>query len=560
MKYFFAILFLAVGIKLFGQIGPNLYYLEFTDKNNTPYSIDNPSEFLSERAINRRNAQNIAIDSLDLPVNATYIEELEELGLEIHNVTRWFNAVTVKTENYELVRHARNLPFVKDVSRFEIDTVESRKELVSENITKSLISKKLPTVKFSETEYGFSYNQIALHNGHTLHSEGFKGEGMLIAVIDGGFTNANNMRSLEHLRNSGKIIATKDFVYGNGNIYSGNSHGSMVLSIMAGYLPGEYIGTAPEAEYLLLTSECNDYEEIVEEFNWISAIEYADSMGADVSNTSLGYVDFDSQRNNHSREDMDGNTCPSSIAAKIAASRGMILLVAAGNSGNYENGHVWISAPSDADDIICVGAIDVYENYAPFSSHGFVENNRVKPDITSVGWNTYLDFINDSIATSNGTSFATPLMTGLVTCFWQKFHEKTSAEIRETIYNSTRRTEPIDEEDISLTVGYPNIYTGRGIVDFAVASNLLTKNEMPLSDSIEMEIFPNPTSDKIYIKINSEKSAEINIFSTDGRLLDYRKNIFGEITYNFSNYKNGEYIISLSIDNKQIKSVKILKQ
>lgn len=544
----------------FAQIGPDLYFIEFTDKNNTPYSLDNPLEYLSQRAIDRRQAQNIAIDSLDLPANPSYIAALQELGLEIVNPTKWLNGTTVRTNDYNLVLQARNLPFVKSTPRFEIDTVETAKKVgKAMMVTGKHPSTNIIAPKYTDSEYGLSYNQIALHNGHLLHAEGFKGEGMLIAVTDGGFTNADQMRSLEYLRNSGRIVATRDFAYNGSTVYGHHVHGSMVLSIMAGYLPGEYIGCAPEADYILITSECDDYEEIIEEFNWVSAIEYADSMGADLANVSLGYVDFDSERYNHSREDMDGHTNPSSIGANIAASRGMMIVVAAGNSGQYENGHVWIGAPSDAYDIVTVGAIDVHEDCAPFSSYGFVEANRIKPDIASVGWDTYVDYVNDSIDVGSGTSFATPLSTGLIACFWQKFRDKTSTEIREALFAAARPTVPTWDEDITLTTGTPNIHTGRGIVDFEVASNLLseiTEAHAPFG----IELYPNPTSDIVTINLNSDKKAQLSIFSSNGRLLDYKKNVSHEAKYNFAKYPAGKYIVSLSIDNKVVFSQTVIKQ
>jgi len=559
-KIFLIATLIALCTGAFAQIGPDLYFIEFTDKNNTPYSLDNPLEYLSQRAIDRRQAQNIAIDSLDLPVNPSYIAALQELGLEIVNPTKWLNGTTVRTDDYNLVLQARNLPFVKSTPRFEIDTVETAKKvnkamMVAENSP----STNILAPKSSDSEYGYSLYQIELHNGHLLHAEGYKGEGMLIAVTDGGFTNADRMRSLEYLRNSGRIVATRDFAYGGSTVYGHHPHGSMVLSIMAAYLPGEYIGCAPEANYILITSECDDYEEIVEEFNWVSAIEYADSMGADLANVSLGYVDFDSERYNHSRENMDGHTNPSSIGATIAASRGMMIVVAAGNSGQDENGHVWIGAPSDAYDIVTVGAIDVFENCAPFSSYGFVETDRIKPDIASVGWNTYVDYVNDSIAPGSGTSFATPLSTGLIACFWQKFRNKTSAEIRETLFSATRPTSPIWDGDTTLTTGTPNIFTGRGIVDFEVASNLLTE-KTENHNSFGIELYPNPTSDIITITLNSDKNAQLSIFSIDGRLLDYKKNVSHEAKYNFAKYPAGKYIVSISINKQIVFSQTIIKQ
>lgn len=568
MKKIFAFALILIAFKLNAQIGPDLYLIEFTDKNNTPYTLNNPQEYLSERAINRRNAQNIAIDSLDLPVNASYIEALEDLGLEIHNVSKWMNSAVVRTDNYSLVLQARNLPFVKSESRFEIDTVQNRGRSRGNLIEKSnkrpsnaiKNSSDILNPKLDMLDYGLSYLQFTMHNGQLLHEEGYMGEGMLIAVIDGGFYKADSMPSLARLRDNNKIIATRDFSYGDGNVYDHHTHGSMVLSIMAGYDPGRLIGTAPEADYLLVTSENGDYEELVEEFNWISAIEYADSMGADMANVSLGYVDFDSERYNHAYEDMDGQTCPSSIAAEIAASRGMLVFVAAGNSGYDESGHVWIGAPCDAENVIAVAAVRFNENTAPFTSHGICTENRIKPDVASDGWGTIVDYVGDSISTGNGTSFATPVMCGLSACFWQKFRSKTSAEIRNTLLGATRPTHPSDENDITFTTGSPNIYVGRGIVDFAVASETLTGTQETPSYSSDIKVYPNPTSDSVTISVNSDKSMSINIYSLDGRLLDYHKNVSGSFNYDFSKYANGEYIISFCIGNQVVKTETIVKR
>ncbi|MCF0207725.1 MAG: S8 family serine peptidase, partial [Bacteroidales bacterium] len=424
----------------------------------------------------------------------------------------------------------------KNAARFEIDTVESVSKVKEKCNIKDKFQ-QIPPQRYSMDDYGASYWQIALHNGQLLHAEGFKGEGMLIAVIDGGFTNANTMLSLEYLRNSNRIVATRDFAYGTGDVYDNHYHGSMVLSLMASYLPGEYIGSAPEASYILITSENSYYEEIVEELNWVSAAEYADSMGVDVINTSLGYVDFESPRYNHSLEDMDGNTCPSTIGADIAASRGMLLLIAAGNSGNDESGHVWIGAPSDAKNVIAVGAIDHFQNTAPFTSHGIVNENQVKPDITSVGWGVFADYINDSIGQGSGTSFATPLMTGLATCFWQKFRSSSSDEIRRTMIQAARPTNPISDSDPTIGLPTPNIYTGNGIVDFQVASGIISGiTEQEPKPSISIDVFPNPAISSITINTNTTQPAEINIFTEKGVLVDYRKNIEGETSFNIENY------------------------
>lgn len=542
-KIFFIAIISLFAIKLWAQVGPDLYYIEFTDKAGTPYTIDNPQEFLSQRAIERRNAQNIAIDSLDLPVSPTYIAGLEALGLEIVNPTKWFNGTTVRTSNYDLILQARELPYVKNTPRFEIDTVETAKSY------KNISEKKLNVQPTRNLDYGYTEGQIAIHNGDVLHNEGFKGEGMLIAITDAGFVNVSNMSTLQYLVNSGRIIATRDFAYGSGDVYGFHEHGSCVLSVLAGYIPGTFIGTAPEAEYVLITSENVYYEAIVEELNWVTAVEYADSIGADVVNVSLGYVDFDSERYNHAYTDMDGHTTPGSIGASIAASRGMLIVSAAGNSGGDESGHTWLGSPSDADSVICVGAIDVNENYAYFSSLGLMDENRIKPDVTSVGRYAVVQFSNDIIDYSNGTSFATPIMAGLTTCFWQKFREKSAMEIYNAILNSARPTRPTETEDPTNYTTTPNIFTGRGIPDFVAASEIFENNVQNSEIGTDIEIFPNPATNSINISVYDAQDFDVEIISVDGKSLKEINHISNNNSINISDLDAGYYIIRINSGN-----------
>ena len=324
---------------------------------------------------------------------------------------------------------------------------------------------------------------------------------------------------------------------------------------MAGYIPDKYIGSAPEAKYILIISENRDYEEIIEEFNLVSAMEYADSMGTDLANVSLGYGNlFDHSRYDHPQESMDGHTHPSSIGAGIATSRGMIIVTSAGNSGDID-WMDWIGAPGDSQDVIAVGSINLKEDYTHFSSKGFVEAERIKPDITSVGFKTCLINTNDSVIFDCGTSFSSPLMAGLITCFWQKFHDKTSTEIRNAIFSAARPTNPTQEWDPTLKSGTPNIYTGRGIVDFNVASNLLTGNNASYGITISLS----STSDIITISIDAKIKARLNIFSTEGQLLN-SKNISNKTKYDFSKYPAGKYIVRISIDNNVVFSQIIIKQ
>ena len=409
------------------QTAPDKYWLQFTDKNHTPYSLDLPEEFLSLRSINRRIKHNVDFQWNDLPVDPAYVDSLKKLGLKILNVSKWFNAITVQSTDYELIDTITNISFIKGkklVKRF-YSTGKYKDKFQDELVI-------TPDLKVSGSvgylsNYGLSRNQIEMLNGHLLHSKGFRGEGMVIAVLDGGFSSTDTISALDSIKYNNQILGTKDFVRGGKIRYDASWHGTAVLSTMAGNIPGLLVGTAPKAWYWLLRCEDSDSEYIIEEDNWVAAAEFADSAGVDIINSSLGYSSYDDESTSHSYEDMDGNTSRVTIGADIAAGKGILVVTSASNQGN-KPWH-YITSPGDGDSVLTVGAVDSTGVYAYFSSTGPSADGRVKPDVTAQGMATIIMGRDGKIGKGNGTSFSSPLIAGLSACLWQAFPEMTNMQI-----------------------------------------------------------------------------------------------------------------------------------
>ena len=488
----------------FGQVAPNKYWVKFTDKNNSPYSIDNPEEFLSQRAIDRRVKQGIAIEENDLPVNPQYIQGVKDAGATVLTVSKWFNSVTVFAANQSIVDAIEALPYVLSVSKGSENGSVEKSILPEKPFFANETYGGVPSQDMYKSagavnayDYGAAYNQIHMLNGEPLHDNGFDGAGMVIAVLDAGFLNADNLSVFDSLWETGRILGTKDFVNPqNPEIFTAHYHGSMVLSTMGGNLPGQLVGTAPQASYYLLRTEDAGTEYLIEELNWVSGAEYADSVGADVLNTSLGYTEFDNPSQNHTYADMDGNTTPITIGADIAASKGMIPVNSAGNSGS--SSWYYIGAPADGDSVFTIGAVDGSGNLASFSSRGPTSDGRVKPNVMAQGaGSTVIDPWSGEVSSGSGTSFSSPITAGMVTCLWQANPEKTNMEIMQAIEESaTQYSNPDDDY-------------GYGIPDYWQANSLLTVIDHKMKQEFNVEVYPNPFTSGMTINvINSD--VEIN--------------------------------------------------
>lgn len=415
------------------------YRISLTDKAATTYSLNHPEQFLSKKSIARRLRQNLAIDSTDLPVCHKYIDIIREKGVHIVVTGRWDNFVTVSCNDSMLINAISELPFVRSTER----VWQGKMKMASKR--DSLINKP----QRSDSIYGRAITQIEKSRVNLLHDAGFKGQGMTIAVIDAGFHNVDKITAMENIR----ILGTRDFVYPGSDIYAESSHGMAVLSCIAMNKPNVMIGTAPEASYWLLRSEDDYSENLVEQDYWAAAIEFADSVGVDVVNTSLGYYTFDDRSKNYKYRDLDGYHALMSRQASKAADKGMILVCSAGNAGSGS----WkkITPPGDADNVLTVGAIDKKGILAPFSSIGNTADNRIKPDVVAVGQRAEVMGTDGNLRQSNGTSFSSPIMCGMVACLWQACPHLTAKEIIELVRRSGDRA---DFPDNIYGYGVPDLW------------------------------------------------------------------------------------------------------
>lgn len=560
MKKLFIALYILFSYPVFSQTQIVFKYVVcFTDKINTNYSISNPQEFLTTRALSRRAKQNIPIIFNDLPVNYWYIDSVIKYGFTFLNKSKWLNSLTIQCSDTINIYKIRILPFVRDVikvAHFET----TKKTLIQDNFNrfncnniKSIVNNNSNYGTDSPLyDYGEAYEQIHMLGGDMMHSLGYKGEGMLIAVIDAGFLKVDELKGFESLWQNNQILSVKDFVQPWENVFTKSSHGMMVLSLIGGNLPGKYLGTAPRADFLLLRSEDASTENIVEEYNWIAAAEFADSCGADIINSSLGYTKFDDTNIVRSYNSMNGNTAIVTKGADLAASKGILVVNSAGNSGD-EPWH-YIGAPADADSILTIGAVNNKREYAYFSSVGPTYDARIKPNVCSLGEAAFVINSNGGVSSGNGTSFSSPIIAGMSACLWQANPQLTNMQMIEAIQNSGSQSEN------------PDNYLGYGIPNFAIANNMIKGIVISSMEDEDVNIFPNPFSKNIYIAFYSRdiQDIKIELVNLNGSVV-VEKNIFRYIGYNTIvldntyNLTEGIYLLRL-ISGEKVVVKKVIKK
>ncbi|RIJ41541.1 S8 family serine peptidase [Pontibacter oryzae] len=398
----------------------------FTDKEKSPYSFSDPEQFLSAKSIARRQRQNIPLNARDLPVDPAYVAGLKQTGITVWYTSRWFNAAVVQCTDEQL-EQLSGLSYIKSTRTLNRSAQPEASQL-RENQHKLERASSVPNYsRTASIDYGLTFHQADMLGTDELHAAGYTGTGMTVAVFDAGFPGVNTISAFSHLFQGERLKGTFDFVKKEENVFSADWHGTAVLSTMAAYEPGKIIGTAYDANYILLRTEDAATEHNIEEINWLIAAEYADSVGADVINSSLGYTLFDAPSTSYSYADMDGNTSLVTKAADLAAAVGILVVVAAGNEGN--NTWRYISAPADADSVLTVGAVDSLGAKAFFSSFGPTADGRIKPDVVAMGYKTYVLQASGNLAQSNGTSFSSPIMAGFAASLWQANPSKTNLEI-----------------------------------------------------------------------------------------------------------------------------------
>jgi len=490
-----AILFLTATCQLHGQTITYSYYYRvyLKDKGeNKPENFE-PSDLLSSRALERRNKAGIIVpDFRDLPVYEGYLNKISSNGFELHCTSKWMNTALFKTQSKADVKILQDLPFVSDVKIVKVPGIKGRL-----NDKLDFITEQVDLPPFDRP--------LTMVNGYALHNSGFDGKNVLIAVLDGGFLNSDRISSINELRSRKGIIATYDFVNNNDFVYNSSTHGTAVLSVLSGKIPGSIAGTAPGADYLLLKTEDVLSEFPSEEDFWAAGAEYADSAGADIISSSLGYYNFDDPALNYKYSDLDGNTAFVTRVADIAASKGIIVVTSAGNERNKD----WkrIIFPSDGDSVISVGAVDGYNNIAAFSSAGPSADRRIKPDNVTMGVSVPVQISENSVTRSNGTSFSCPVLSGMAASLLQAVPRALNSDIIEVLHLSADRYTS------------PDSLYGYGIPDLAVALTRLQDKYIKVSDE-ETIVYPNPTTGDFEIIFREPpEQITIEIVSLTGKLI-----------------------------------------
>lgn len=402
------------------------FRLVLKDKGTTAFSVNKPEEFLSLKSIERRKKQHLTIDETDLPLSTEYIKEIEKTGAIVVSKSKWLKTVTVKCSNYLLINTLKQLPFVEAVT-----------VVWQTNKPIQLSPQKSPQIKYDLTTglsdsiyYASAFNNINLNNGQYLHNLGYRGAGMDIAVIDAAFVNIKANPQLKNIH----IKGAKSFIYEDQDPYGTDDHGVWTTSCMATNMPNYYVGTAPEANYWLLRSEEVDTEYPVEQDYWVAALEYADSVGVDVVNTSLYYTFSDFSPSKYKYEDLDGKTHLATRGANMAADKGMLIICCAGNEGS------WVGTPADSPNVLAVGAVNKTGVIAGFSSFGYTVDGRIKPDVVALGSGAaVIPRSGNFIDYRSGTSYSSPILCGLAACLWQAHPELNSKQLLDIIKKSADR-------------------------------------------------------------------------------------------------------------------------
>ena len=524
----------------------NRYVVFLTDKNNSAYSLNKPEVFLSARSLARKKRHNIDIDLLDLPVSDTYLQDLSSLNLDVFFTSKWMNALLIQTDS-STSQDVALKPYVDSVV-FVAPGVK---------LTSEYGNYEWPDVFEEPKNHLESSNlQLAMMNVHQMHADGYQGEGILIAVLDAGFLGANLFKPLESVFRENRLIAAKDFVTNGGNPFLYSGHGTGAWSTIASDY-NNFVGTAPKAEFILCVTEDVSSEYRIEEYNWLLAAEYADSLGADIITSSLGYSDFTDSSMDYIYQDMDGQTALITRASNLAIKKGLLVVTSAGNEGN--DNWRYITAPADGIGNITVGSVKSDYNISSFSSQGPTADNRIKPDLVALGQGTTLLTLNGDISQANGTSFSAPLIAGFSAGIWQSHPEFTNLEVVDYLHNLGTR---FDEPDNYFGYGIPIYLTEKDSL-IETDTTILSLSEFATE---HITVYPNPIyGNVVSLKIDSK----VDIYPLHIKLLGLEGNIVSEhnvlkapsqglISMNISNTRSGVYILILS-SRKMSRKIKLIK-
>src|SRR5918993_1482622 len=494
----------------------NRYLVFFKDKNGIPYTVNEPTKFLSQQSIERRVEQGISISPEDLPVNENYVQGVRGVGANTFFTTKWFNGVLVQCDA-SLIPAIQNLQYVD-----RVEFVAPNERLTGSRRRTELKTKDLKTA---------SSTQVQLHmiGLDEMHATGNRGENIVIAIFDGGFQGVNSGAPFQHIFNENRVNleVSTDFVTNSDNVFQFDEHGTEVFSVVAAYQDGFFTGGSYEANYQLYVTEDVVGEYRVEEYNWLFAAERADSAGVDVVNSSLGYYDFDQSSMNYPKSAMDGKTTVVSKAAQMLADRGVIVVCSAGNEGGLS----WqlITAPADAEDVLAVANVNSAGVRAGSSSIGPASDGRIKPDVAALGVNTSVIKPNGALGTASGTSLAAPLITSLAAGVWQRYPELTNVEVIDAIRKSASQA------------SNPDNLIGYGIPNFKAVVNYVEQSHQ---ENV-FDVYPNPiTHDSVTIRPFDPiqvGSCKVEVISSQGQ-----KIYEASVSFSWENRTYTSYVTNLS--------------
>ena len=515
------------------QAQENRYIVHFKDKLNTPYSIDEPEQFLSSKSLDRRDKQQIPVLQEDLPVNPSYITGVKNSGAKTFFSSRWLNCLLIEADPV-ILPAIQALPYVS-----KTELVAPGKRLTGGRIRKW-------KSKSGSPDAAATVQQLQLIGLDEMQLEGFRGENLTIAVFDSGFPGVNFASPFQPLFLENRLKFTYNFVANTSNVYQYDDHGTEVFSVMAADTP-EFTGGAYKANFILFITEDVTSEYRIEEFNWLFAAEKADSAGVDIINSSVGYNLFDDSSMNYTSSSLDGKTAIVTQAATKAISKGMVVLCSAGNEGS--NSWKFVTPPADASGILAVGSVTEQEARSNFSSIGPSADGRIKPDVMALGSGTAVVKSNGSIGSNSGTSFASPLVASLAAGVWQAFPFLSAVEIYESIVKSA---DQYNTPDTQKGYGLPHFRAIKNYIESGVINEEITVHPNPLAgDSIAVTL-KNPKGD----------SLSIIVYDLQGRIMTESTHYItwenNPIYYNLSGLGPGMYFIK-AISGSSSKIFRIVK-
>jgi hypothetical protein len=554
-KFIFTFLLFGFIFSMKSEAAPAYAFrVTFKDKNGTLTFADS-LQFLSPKALQRRNKQGIALDSTDLPIVQSYIDTVMSTAaaVKLHNKSKWFNQIVVITFDSSKITDILALPMVQSavlVARFSngIFKTETNLSIPKFPVVQDMGNKTRGTSAY----YGLAYHSIEMLQGDCLHDLGYRGEGMDIAILDVNFRRTDSCAAFDTLLAQNRVKDVYNFARDTGYVYSmaiPSDHGMNALGCMAGNTPGTYVGTAPYANFHLYITEDITVEQPIEQDNWLSAAERADSIGIYVISSSLGYNIFDAGFTPFAYADMDGKTTLIAKAANKASSKGMFVAIAQGNEG----GSAWqyLLTPADADSAYSVGSVDGSGSWAN-SGYGPNYAGWVKPNGVALGKNVPLIGGSCAVGVSNGSSFACPILCGAIACLWQSVPTLTCWQLKNLVQMVSSK---YNDSTYWTTLGYgvPNLCLARQIA--------LGTSDIQQVD-YRFAIYPNPTQGAFDVKSfdPSVQKFTYSIYTTAGKLV-YQNKEWNTQHFHSEALKNqaaGEYILLISTGTKMY-TAKLMK-